>query len=1131
MKKDKYVRLLGLVCFGLLFLPLTAWPQEKATIVGTVTDPSEALMPGVKIVVTNSATGVTRTLETNAAGSFSAPELVPGTYEIRAEAKGFKTYSRTGIVLNVRDMVRVDIPMEVGEITQSVTVSEAIVKVQTESGEVSDLISGNQITQLSMNSRNFFALASLTTGVSSDLPDFNLPIPVGSNSTIRFNGNRNEHNVWMIDGGENYDRGCGGCVTVMPSMDALAEFKVMTSNYGADFGIASGGTINMMLKSGTQRFHGTVYEFLRNEAVDSVNYFTNAVPRKADGTRAAATPILRYNNFGWNLGGPFYIPGKYNTAKNKTFFFFNQEWRKIRQGVTRTANSFSDALRHGDFSGYSTTITVPSETKVGDPEMLARFAAAGLTPGQPFPDNVIPSSLIDPNAAAFLGTGAIPAPNFGTQFTGSRMVPINVREEIVRVDHNFNEKVSLMAHFINDAVVQETDTTLWTGMSYPTLGTIFRNPGKSAVLRLTWTISPNLLNEVAYNYNGNRIDLTPNGVYAKPSGYNVQEFFSGNSLDRLPVIGFRKQIGTTYDSGSWPWHNAADSQQVRDDVSWMVGKHGLKFGGQFMRYRKNQDIFGQTQGNYTFDGSYTGSDLADFLLGFAKSYSELAIQDRGHWRNTNISFYFTDNWRATSRLTLNLGVRWEILPHAYEVVDRMSNLYPELYDAAEAPIFNPDHSLDTTGPGFTTVSTVPLSTIPFYLNGVRLAGQGVPRGLVNNYYDTIGPRVGFAYDLTGKGRTVIRGGFGMFYERIQGNDVYNGGPNPPFSFNPSVNNVYFSDPSVSLLNGQKAAVPIFPASFVALARDYLPPTSQQWSFGIQHELAPRTVLSVGYVGNVNIHQRVQRNINQPLTDDPRRADVRAGTAVVNEIRPFLGFSSITYGENSTSGNYNSLQVNLRMDNIHGLTFQSAYTWAHAIDSVSGDFANAYNAYELGYDRASSDLDRRHVLVMNYIYDLPFFKGHPNAFVRQALGGWQLSGITTFQTGLPNTPSYPGDIAGTGFGNVRPDVIGDPNTGAKTVTEWFNKSAFQAPANLTFGSSGRNVIWRPGRNNWNISVFKVFSLAALTEDARLQFRLEMFNSFNHTQFSNYDTNFLSSNFGKITSTYDARRIQFGLKFTF
>lgn len=1129
MKTHKCVRLLGLLCVGLLFVSLTGWAQERASIVGTVTDASAAVMPGVRIVVTDTGTGVARTVESNAEGSYSAPGLVPGTYEIRAEAKGFKTYTRTGVVLNVRDMVRVDISMVVGEITQTVEVTEGVVKVQTESAEVSDLISGSQITQLSINARNFMNLATLTPGASSNLPDFNLPIPVGGDSTISFNGNRNHHNVWMIDGGENYDRGCGGCVSVMPSMDALAEFKVMTSNAGADFGIASGGTVNMALKSGTQNYHGTVYEFVRNDDLDANNFMSNRA--------GAPKPHLRYNNFGWNVGGPV-IP---KSSKNKTFFFFNQEWRKIRQGVTRTANSPSAAMRNGDFSALlpGTQLTVPTAAQVGDPATIAAFAAEGLAPGDPIPGNIIPASLINPSATAFFGTGAIPLPNSGSLFVGSRAVPIDVREEIIRVDHSFNEKVSLMAHFINDAVVQETDTTLWAGMSYPTLGTIFRNPAKHGVLRLTWMLSPSVLNEVAYNYNGNRIDLTPNGVFAKPSGFNVQEFFSGNSLDRLPVIQFRKQMNTAYDSGSWPWHNAADSQQVRDDVSWIVGKHSLKFGGQLMRYRKNQDIFGQTQGNYRFDGTFTGSDVADFLLGFTQSYSELAIQDRGHWRNTSLSFYFTDSWRATPRLTWNLGVRWEVLPHVYEVVDRMSNFYPDLYDPSQAPFFiGTSDELDTSGPGFTTVSGVPLSTIPFYMNGVGLAGKdGIPRGLVTNYYNTIGPRVGFAYDLTGDGKTVVRGGFGMFYERIQGNDVYDGGPNPPFSFNPAVNNVFLSDPSIALSDGQKAAVPIFPASFRALDRAYLVPTSQQWNFGIQHELGPRTVLSVAYVGNSNIHQRIQRNINQPLTG---RTDVRDGSTKVNTVRPFPGFGAIVSGENSTSGNYHSLQANFRIDNVRGLTFQSSYTWAKSIDYTFSDNAgNAYDAYDLSKDRALSDLDRRHILVMNYIYELPFFRSHPNAFARQTLGGWQISGITMFQTGLPNTATFPGDIAGVGLGNIRADLVGDPNSGPKTIDEWFNKSAFAAPITtpvdpsdpLTFGSSGRNVIRRPGRNNWNLSLFKVISLASLTEGAQLQFRFETFNSLNHTQFNNYDANFASGNFGKITSTYDARRIQFGLKFSF
>jgi hypothetical protein len=1134
--KNRYVHCFVLLCFGLLFLPSTVLAQVKATIIGTVTDPSGAVMPGVKIAVTNTDTGVTRSLETNAAGSYIAPELVPGPYEVKAEATGFRSYSRSGIVLNVNDTVRVDIPMVVGEVTQSVTVSEAVVKVQTESGEVTDLISGTQLSQLPVNTRSFFVLATLTTGVSSAMPDFTLPIPVGGDSSIRFNGNRNDHNIWMIDGGEDYDRGCGGCVTVMPSMDALAEFKVMSSNYSADFGIGSGGTVNMMLKSGTRDFHGTAYEFLRNDAVDAVNYFTNAVPRKADGTRTSPAPIMRFNNFGWNLGGPFYIPGKYNTDKTKTFFFFNQEWRKIRLGSTVSPNSPSQDERDGDFSGDDYTIMVPTAAAVGDPAMLAKFAAAGVTPGEAFPGNVIPASLIDPNATAFFNSGAIPLPNFGTRYTGSRMVPTNVREEIIRVDHNFSEKLSVMAHFINDAVLQQTMTTLWAGMSYPTLGTNFLNPGKSAVLRFTYIVSPTLLNEFAYNYNGNRIWLTPVGIYAKPSDMTLQEYFPGNSDNRMPVISFAKQMGTNYDTGSWPWHNAADSQQVRDDVSWMVGNHALKFGGQFMRYRKNQDIFGQTQGAYNFNGRFTGSDVADFLLGLSNTYHELAVQDRGHWRTSTFSFYFTDNWRATSRLTLNLGARWEIMPHVYEVKDRQSNFYPALYNTADEPIFNADGSLDTTGPGFTTVPGVPLSTIPFYMNGVGLAGKnGIPRGLVDNHYYTIGPRVGFAYDLTGNGKTVLRGGFGMFYERIQGNDVYNGGPNPPFSFDPSVSLVYFTDPSVSVLNGEKAAVPIFPGSFAqALAKEYLPPTSQQWSFGIQRELAPRTVLSVAYVGNGNYHQSINRQINTPLPDDPQRADVFAGTIAVNSIRPYLGFSSINYAENSTSGNYHSLQVNLRTDNYHGLTFQGAYTWSHTIDFASGDNAQyAFDPYDLSKNRGAANWDIRHILMLNYIYDLPFLKNSSNAFVRNVVAGWQVSGITRFQTGPPTTVTYPGDNVGAGVGNVRADLIGDLSTGQKTVTQWFNTAAFAAPAPMTWGNEGRNVVYLPGRNNWNISLLKRFSGIPIgtKEGAQIEFRAELFNAFNHTQFSTVDINYDSGSFGAVTGTNDARRVQFGLRFVF
>jgi hypothetical protein len=1129
----------GLLCLGLWLLPAAGFGQEKAVLTGTVTDPSGAVMPGVKVTITDTLTGVARTLETNAAGAYLAPELVPGTYDVKAEMPGFKTYTRTGIVLNVNDNVRVDIPMQVGQVTQTVEVSAEAVKVQTESGEVSDLVSGRQVTQLAVNTRNFFVLATLTTGVSSDIPDSNLPIPAGSSSSVRFNGQRNDHNIYMIDGGEDYDRGCGGCVTLMPSMDAFAEFKVMTSNNGADFGIGSGGTVNISLKSGTKDFHGTAYEFFRSDKVDAADFFTN----KGHGTKAH----LRYNNFGYNIGGPIYIPGHYNTDKRKTFFFWNEEWRRIRQGTTVYHLDPTQAERGGDFSLDSYTVTVPTTS---DPAELAQFTAAGVTPGKPFPGNKIPSSLIDPNATLFLQSGAFPLPTSGEYYAGSASVPINVREELVRVDHNFSDKISVMAHFINDAVDQVTNTTLWSGSTFPTLHTNFLNPGKGAVLHLTDTISPTLLNEISYNYNGNRIWLTPIGIYAKPSGWTGKEFFGNDADKRMPTINLTNQFGgLTYDNASWPWHNAADSQQGRDDISWMKGPHAMKFGGQFMRYRKNQDIFGNTQGNFTFDGTYSGSDLADFLLGFAHSYNELALEDRGHWRTSTVSLYFTDAWRATKRLTVNLGARWEIMPHVYEVHNRMSNFYPNLYNTADAPIFNADGSLDSSGPGFTTVPGVPLSSVPFYMNGIGLAGKnGVPRGLVNNYYDAIGPRLGFAYDLTGKGKTVLRGGYGTFFERTQGNDVYDMGSDLPFSFNPNVTDVYFTDPTVSNINGAKAAVPIFPGGFTALAKNYLLPTSHQWSMGLQDELMPRAVLSVMYVGNEDSREYTQRNINTPLLSDPRRAEVANHTLGANLIRPYLGFAGITYGEPSTSADYNSLQVNFRVDNYKGFTFQGAYTWAHSIDYQSCDTScSITNPYDIAFDHGSSDFDRRQVFVMNYIYDLPFLKNNSNAFVRQAFGGWQLSGITTFETGEPHTISYAGDNAGVGGAGTRPDLIGNPNSGPKNATAWFNTAAFAVPAPLTWGTEGRDVVWGPGRNNWNISLFKVFRIpmGASHEAGQLQFRGEFFNAFNHTQFNGLNTGcspitptaapgspcLTTNGFGAPNGVWDPRIIQFGLKLTF
>lgn len=1140
MPRRRLIRFSVGVLMVCCFICARLYAQERATIVGTVTDPSGAVMPGVKLTITNTGTMASRTVESNNAGSYIAPELPIGKYSVKAEQSGFKTYERSGIVLNVNDTLRVDISMQVGDVTQSVTVSEAVVRVQTESGEVSDVISGQQVTQLAINGRNFFQLAALTTGASSLMPDFNLPIPVGSSGAISFNGMRPDHNMWMIDGGENYDRGCGGCVTVMPSVDAIAEFKVQTSNYGADFGLGSSATVNLALKSGAQNYHGSAYEFVRNDALDANNFFANK--------GGSEKPPLKFNNYGWNLGGPFYIPGHYNTDKRKTFFFFNQEWRKLRQGTQFFAPAIPAAMRTGDFSGDLTGQLDADGNDTGaifvPQPRPGQTYPAGIVTGQPFPGNIIPQSVLDSNAVALGAPDFIfplPTTTDGKFYSAAPSVPIDVREEIIRVDQTISDKISVMAHFINDAVVQQTPNTLWWGPTYPTVGTVFNNPAKHAVIKMTWVISPTFLNEVAANYDGNRIFLMPTKNFALPSGVTgVGNIFPGNSLNRIPDIGLSgARFGVNYAVGPFPWENSNDNMTYRDDASWMIGKHALKFGGFLMRSRKKQDLFGETQGAFSFNGSYTaapytggssGNEFADFLLGRAYSYDELALQDRGHWRFWSYGLHITDSWRITPRLTLQFGARWEALPHTYERYDRQSNFYPALFNPADAQAPAVDGTLDPNGPGFETVEGVPLnSTIPgirFYMNGIGLAGKnGVPRGLVDNHYNTIGPRVGFAYDLFGNGRTVLRGGYGMFFERIQGNDVYNMASNPPFSYDPTVFD--------TTLTGTGGSSPIYPAGITALSKEYLAPTTQQWSLGVQHELFPQAVLSAMYVGTVGTHQRIQRNLNQPAMDNPLR-----GTASPNDIRPYPGYSGINYGENSTSSNYHSLQVNLRINNFHGLTWQTAYTWSHAIDvGGTGDFAGVENAYDLKLDRGNSDYDRRHILSINYVYDLPFAK-NTTGVLKHVAGGWQLSGINTFSSGTPFSVGFPGDPAGCGCG-VRANLVGDPSTGPKTAEAYFNPNAFAAVdkvgvnGSIGFGNSARNVVGGAGRNQWDISIFKNFTgIPFFTkEGATLQFRAEFFNAWNHTQFSSYFTSYGTTGFGGANGAHDPRVIQFGLKFLF
>ena len=1145
------------ICVFLLGAVTVAGAQENSSITGQVTDSTGAAVPGASITITQTTTGETRTTQSGGAGLYTFPGLAIGTYTLKATANGFQTYSKTGIVVDEAATVRADVPLTVGSAAQTVTVQADALQVQSETSEVSSLITGEQVLQLSTNGRNVMSLTTLGTGVTNMLPSFNGVTAQGSSSEINFNGSRYDHNNWLIDGGEIYDRGSGGRLDVAISPDALAEFQVLASNYTPDYGINSGGTVAMVIKSGSKKFHGALWEFNRNDAFDAGYYFSKQANQPS--------PELRLNIFGGNIGGPVVIPHLYNNNRDKTFFFVNEEWRKFVQGAnpsvvnTIPAAYFPTAgspLNYTPLSGN--TLLVPA---TNDPAKLAAYAADGLVAGQPFPSTggvyTIPANLLDPNAVLFMGTGAIPKPNYGTsQVISSPKQPTDVREDVVRIDHHFNEKYTLFGHWIHDSMSQTIFPAMWSADSYNTVGNVFQNPSWGTVIKLTQSLSPTLLNETSLNVNGNKINITPvaapGASFTQPTGWSAVGIFSGNNtMNRLPSVQFSGgNPGTTWTTNYWPWRNSYLNYQIRDDLSWTRGQHAFRFGFGYMRNDKNQQQQADTQGDYVFQGgtgNYTQDPYANFLLGFASSYAQLNQQSIFHWLNNTYSMYAQDNWKALPRLTLNLGIRWDLLPHVYEKNNRTSNFLPADFNPANAQSPDPvTGEMNPNGPGF---SQPPGAPVPFYLNGVQLAGvNGFPRGIVKNSYGTVQPRIGFAYDVSGNGKTVIRAGFGMFFERVQGNDIYGTDVNPPNAYQPNVSAVYFSNPNTSNKTGQTASAPFFPGGFTNLAYSYPNPGTNQFSLGVQHELAPSVVAQVQYVGMTAWHQNIERAINTlPLNDiaDREKVATVSGTNA-NLYRIFQGYGGITQIENSTNSSYHSFQAGLRMQNRHGLSVQLSYTYSHEIDIQSGDLSSTglqgagvtiSNPFNTEYDRGSGTIDQRHVFSANYIYDVPFFLHSQSTLARTLLGGWQISGITEAHSGAPVNVTYSRDTLGLGGGATnRPNLVSPVNYPKKQLA-WFNTSAFGAPVapwdggpNDGFGTARKDAIVGPGLFNWNLSLFKEFRITS-GEGPRFQLRAESYNTFNHTEWNGIDTGFTDGNFGRITSTFDPRTFQFGAKFLF
>ncbi len=1091
-----------LLCATLLcFVSLTGWAQDQATIVGAVTDTSGGVIPRARVTVSNPDKAFTRELVTNSAGEYTAAKVPIGNYVITAEAQGFQKLVRSGITLSVGQTLRVDLQLTVGQVSQEVTVTGNATRVETETAAISDLVTGNQISNLELNGRNFTVLALLVPGAAPDNGLDASHVGIIANLNVSFNGNRMQYNNWELDGGPNVDETSGSTTNTFPNLDSIAEFRISTSNYGANMGKHAGAVVEVATKSGTKDFHGDAFEFVRNDQFDANDWFVNRQIAPPGGN--APKRPLKWNDYGYTLGGPFYIPGHYNTDKSNTFFFWSENWRRYREGTVVSAGVPSLRMRQGDFS----------ECDPASPNFNAVVASGCILPtdptaGKPFANDAVP---LDPNGQALLN-GLIPLPNNGViGYLRAPSLPTNWREEQIRVDQNISSKTSLFVRYTQDTWNSVVVPSLWTGSSYDSVATNFLAPTKSAVLHITHTFRPNLMNEFVMGYTNDHWHIIPRigpsspaASINKPSTWTVGHLFPSNGGNPLlPAISVSGGIPFSLfqDEGVLAYSSQRIGN-IKDNVVWSAGKHTVNFGVFLQRLRTYGPNRYDTQGVMSFSASSavtTGNALADMYLGRLGQYTEGTAVINGapigglefsDYRQIDFEPYFQDDWKISPRLTLNLGVRY----YFYSILH--DTQHPTIDSAFDPSLYSPavEAVLDSSGNLVRDPATGHVHDYRDFGNGlIHCANGGIAAGCEYSLHRTVAPRFGFAYDLTGKGKTVIRGGYGLYYEMGNFNESNAGAlsGNPPAALIPSIFNVAGYNniqAPPDLLTG-----PIGPANITTVPRRWNWPSTQQFSLNIQREFSGNNLLSVGYVGSLGRHLARGRNLNQvPLgsgivnvpalgavagPSQPADCDATGNCNVQRVLMkteasniffvPYQGYGSIVSKEDTAVSSYHSLQVNFRHTFGHGLTFQSVYTWSHAIDdSTSTYFQTGVDDSHLSRWRATSDLNRTQMLVMNYIYELPFLK-ESSTILRTAFGGWTVSGITSFYTGQPVdfTCGINGLSSGIGEGvrcnalgrlKIHKGVYNDPQFGPTPT--WIDPSVIgevrldQLPANGQPGNS-------------------------------------------------------------------------------
>ena len=1032
-------------------------------------------------------------------GTSCLVSLPIGSYDLIVSAPGFKKYEAKGVVLRVAEKARVNVALEVGTISTEVVVQGSeVAQVETQSSDLGNTVTGKEISQLELNGRDFTQLVALSPGVT-DQSGADEGEPGASTVAFSINGGRTEYNNFEIDGGDALDNGSNSTLNVYPSIDAIAEVKVLTSEYGAQYGRNGSGTVEVETKSGTNHFHGDLYEFLRNDAFNATPEFETSVP------------AYKKNDFGFTIGGPVYIPGHYNADKQKTFFFWSEEWRRE---LTPASGFFSStsvptlAERGGNFADDCPNVTTGS------------FSDCPIVPGYKNGQGYTPNLNVVPGYAANASINQallamVPEPNISSGALGAGVLdtwfatptlPTHWRQELFKVDQNIGEKVRASFRYIHDSWNQQYPVPLWTsGTSFPTVQTNFNNPGVSMVARITANISPSLLNEFVASYTTDHISTNLTGPWQRPSGFPAIGLYNngyGGKVPGISISGGEYGGGFAEDPGYVPQGplNSNPTLTYRDNVTKIIGAHNLQFGAYFVNAHKNeipQPGYG-VNGLLSFTNTSTvtsGNAFADLLLGNVSSYTQEGAALKMHEEYNIYETYLQDDWHATKRLTLNLGLRLSFFGTYREKNNLAWNFDPSFYVAGASSV-DPATGLVIGNPynGWVDCGVTP----------------GVPAGCLKNKWFNPAPRIGFAFDPKGDGKWAIRGGYGIFFEHTNGNESntesleYESKSTPitsipfPLSGSSCGASSGYACLNSSLLGVSGATTT--PLQFVSLPNKAIWPYMQQWHLDVQHDIGRSTIATVSYVGSAGVHLTRSYEYNQMYPVAPSQNPYKPGQPIspfdcpgvtqstapgsggaataspgpytvtlpdgtiatgnttyttpmtggwannlavacgnsANFYRPYLGIGDIQRKDQTGSSNYNALELSLRHA-IGGLELNAAYTYSHSIDD-SSDYNDTgfVNSYNLNAYRASSNFDQRHNITIAYVYDLPFFKG--KGLTHTVLGGWQWSGITLIQSGSPFSVYNEGfnataDNAGVGNGfstaGSYPDVVGNPKQGVSS----------------------------------------------------------------------------------------------------